>query len=223
MRRQPNPVIDEAISALEQSGALKDDQGTELIEKLAKCKTIPELGLVASVIGWLLEKSETAVVNQSLSLGLWLARMMQDGDRKNYEVQIFQTLFGRCIKALGPTDENVLMLARILGDRADDDLDWQGSQLWYASIVDNVPMNEIGEDEAIIRSLVSHALRGLTAIAVRNKDFDLAWDYAKQDFNLYQGIGVADKEISLCLTNLTDIARQSGRIKDVDELRAQRT
>ncbi len=222
MNQQQHQLVSENIALLEQSGAKEDKQGKRLLESLLKCTSEPSDDLQAQAIQWLNKHGNAAVAPKTLELGLRLARKMKNDQRKEYDEKVFHTLFNWCSKVLSPGNVDVLLFARILGDRADDEYDWEGSHRWFLRLVEAASQYQICREDADLRALLSHALRGLAGLALRNKEYDAARDYAQQDRDLFEGIEVgAERELAFSLGNLADIAMQMGRESEAKELRAR--
>ena len=161
--------VRKSIEILQQAGVPEHAEGKTVYNQLKNAVTTLDRDLVVQVFNWLCKSSDAAVIGNTLQLGLWLARNMPYDARQYFDAHVFTGLFTRVGSVLGAADKHLLFLARILGDKADDDCDWERSAFWYKAIVEAVPESHIGD--ANLANFTTHALKKLTVLARRAKNY----------------------------------------------------
>ncbi|GAA0712469.1 hypothetical protein GCM10009430_02920 [Aquimarina litoralis] len=220
-RHSNNQFVKEGILILEEAGAVQDTSGKIIHKKLSRTLFSPRKTLVVKVLRWLCEQEKETLVRKTLALGLLLAQTIKEQDRHYYD-EVFALLFDRCHTIINQDKENVFLLARILGDMGDDHFDWEYAEKWYSKIAVHLSPKDIKENQIGLRSILSCALRGLSGLAMRKNNLELAWQYAMKDYELYSKMQKTHgQDILFCLKNLLQIAKKTGSIQKANEIKSQ--
>ncbi len=115
-----------------------------------------------------------------------------------------------CRREHGPQSAAALQLAQLLADRASDDCDWRKAGLWFGRMLDPADGAALaGNARNYLR--LSHALRQLCALRLREKNYAQAQAYAQRDLELVGKYAGPDHELTATsLENLADLAEATG-------------